>query len=68
MEQRADRLMKYLFARVGDGGAFTEADIVGPALVAEDRVHALMHAPTFLGDVRKALHDLAGAYAARLEM
>jgi flavorubredoxin len=78
-----------LFTRLGDDGAFTDADIVGPALVAEDRAHAtaltpataptlrrlaelpierlaLMHAPTFLGDGRRALTDLADAYAARL--
>jgi flavorubredoxin len=75
-----------LFTRLGDDGAFTDADIVGPALVAEDRSHAtaltpstaptirrlaelpikklaLMHAPTFLGDGRRALLDLADAYA-----
>ena len=78
-----------LFTRRGDDGAFTEADIVGPALVTEDHGHAtaltpstaptirrlaelpierlaLMHAPTFLGDGSRALHDLADAYAVRL--
>jgi flavorubredoxin len=42
-----------LFTRLGDDGAFTEADIVGPALVAEDRGHATALTPATAPTIRR---------------
>jgi flavorubredoxin len=42
-----------LFTRVGDDGAFTEADIVGPALSMEDRALATALTPTTAPTIRR---------------
>jgi flavorubredoxin len=42
-----------LFTRVGDDGAFTEADIVGPALAMEDHGHATALTPATAPTIRK---------------
>jgi flavorubredoxin len=42
-----------LFTRLGDDGAFTEADIVGPALVAEDRAYATALTPSTAPTLRR---------------
>ncbi len=77
-----------LFTAIGPSPALTTADIVGPALAAEDVFHAtcltpatgptirsladlaprmlaLMHGPSFTGDTRGALQELAAAYETR---
>jgi flavorubredoxin len=42
-----------LFTRLGDSGAFTEDDIVGPALAAEDRGHATALTPSTAPTLRR---------------
>jgi flavorubredoxin len=74
-----------LFTQVGAGPAVTTADVVEPAMAAEEVFHAtalaphtgttlrglgdlapttlgLMHGPTFQGDGKQALYDLATSY------
>jgi len=42
-----------LFTRLGDDGAFTDADIVAPALAAEDRGHATALTPSTAPTIRR---------------
>jgi flavorubredoxin len=42
-----------LFTRLGNDGAFTEADIIGPAVVAEDLVHATAITPATAPTIRR---------------